>query len=784
MSSRRQLSFIKTFRVVMMTVVLAMLASSIAHAQLHQWSQGFGGLLDDSGFSIARDNSGNILVTGSFNTSITLGGHSHASKGGTDIFIVKFDASGNELWHRVIGEEGVDAGFGICTDSNGAVIVTGQFYGGEVDFGGNVYPSSMGGGDVFVVKYDSSGGFAWVWTSELLDSGVDIGRDVCVDAENNVYVTGSDARWYPTQDNIFLVKLNGSDGTAAWQKLFGGSGNDSGTGICANGTDVTITGYFGEWTSSSVNFGGQTLESAGGKDIFLATFNSSGTHLASQRFGGTGNDEATGICSDANGYVYVTGWFYGGVNFGVNYYESDEVDMFLLKMTPYTGGVRYTVWDKAFGGDYCDAGQSVAVGSDGAVYLTGYFQWHVNFGGEDLTALTYSAKDVFVAKFDASGSHLWSRNWGGTLNGNTGMDIVVASDGYLFVTGNFSGSANFGGAQLVNNGGLDVFVAKYSSADAITGLTIPTTFDAGTYTWDATMNFTTTAATMPEIMYSQSMDCLPCDFFGSYAGFQREYVSGTSHSILLPDLLAATSYCYTIHAYVDENALNYLSYAGSFPLTNSYAPIYGISHSFSAMSCRILVGWYTKYPSKNNTLYYRKTGTTTWSSTYAAEKECDDPDYLEEPDAYNLDYVGFFSVREGTSYQFKISTQINGVTYWSSVMSRSSGHCDHNPPIPREEASPRSAQVAAPFVRAYPNPFNPTTMVSFNVPATADVELRIYGADGGYVKTLASGAFAAGVHNVAWDGTNERGEKVSSGIYFAKFEYGEGSLTSKLILLR
>jgi flagellar hook assembly protein FlgD len=75
-------------------------------------------------------------------------------------------------------------------------------------------------------------------------------------------------------------------------------------------------------------------------------------------------------------------------------------------------------------------------------------------------------------------------------------------------------------------------------------------------------------------------------------------------------------------------------------------------------------------------------------------------------------------------------------------------------------------------------------MVSFNVPATADVELRIYGADGGYVKTLASGAFAAGVHNVAWDGTNERGEKVSSGIYFAKFEYGEGSLTSKLILLR
>jgi hypothetical protein len=88
----------------------------------------------------------------------------------------------------------------------------------------------------------------------------------------------------------------------------------------------------------------------------------------------------------------------------------------------------------------------------------------------------------------------------------------------------------------------------------------------------------------------------------------------------------------------------------------------------------------------------------------------------------------------------------------------------------------------------HPNPFNPSTTIPFTVPGAGgsrrNVFVAIYDVDGSLVKTLANGALAAGRHEAFWDGRNERGESVASGIYFVRLSSGSFEAARKLVLLR
>jgi hypothetical protein len=87
----------------------------------------------------------------------------------------------------------------------------------------------------------------------------------------------------------------------------------------------------------------------------------------------------------------------------------------------------------------------------------------------------------------------------------------------------------------------------------------------------------------------------------------------------------------------------------------------------------------------------------------------------------------------------------------------------------------------------YPNPFNPMTTITFEIPnkkgAKQNISLNVYDIRGKRVKTLIRGAYEAGKHKVLWDGRNELGEKVSSGIYLYTMRNGEVVITKKMIIL-
>jgi hypothetical protein len=88
------------------------------------------------------------------------------------------------------------------------------------------------------------------------------------------------------------------------------------------------------------------------------------------------------------------------------------------------------------------------------------------------------------------------------------------------------------------------------------------------------------------------------------------------------------------------------------------------------------------------------------------------------------------------------------------------------------------------LLQNHPNPFNPETEISYDLPKDSWVKLSIYNIRGQKVKALVDGFEAAGHKRVHWDGTNEEGDRVASGVYLYRLEAGDFTATKKMVLLR
>jgi FlgD Ig-like domain len=84
----------------------------------------------------------------------------------------------------------------------------------------------------------------------------------------------------------------------------------------------------------------------------------------------------------------------------------------------------------------------------------------------------------------------------------------------------------------------------------------------------------------------------------------------------------------------------------------------------------------------------------------------------------------------------------------------------------------------------YPNPFNPQTTIAFTIKDRGAVTLKVYNVNGELVRTLANENRAAGSYTLVWDGHNDSGQSVSSGVYFYKLVTNSFSQTKKMVLLK
>jgi flagellar hook assembly protein FlgD len=84
----------------------------------------------------------------------------------------------------------------------------------------------------------------------------------------------------------------------------------------------------------------------------------------------------------------------------------------------------------------------------------------------------------------------------------------------------------------------------------------------------------------------------------------------------------------------------------------------------------------------------------------------------------------------------------------------------------------------------HPNPFNPSTLISFSLDRDENVSLVIYDVSGRHIQTLVSRPMTSGTHSEVWDGRDTFGQPVAGGIYFYRLSAGNRSLTKKMILLK
>jgi hypothetical protein len=211
-------------------------------------------------------------------------------------------------------------GFGIATDTNGDVFVTGVF-GGAINFGGNTLMYA-GQTDILLIKLSGLNG-AHLWSKRFGSTGADGGYSIAVDSSNNVVMTGDFQRTVDFgggpitsagTSEAFLAKFSGSDGSHLWSKGFSCSGGSTGLGVAVDKytDDIVMTGG----AKGTTDFGGGPI-SIPGQSMFIAKYSSTGSYLWSKTFGAlTFNATGEGVAIDGGGNALVTGEFQGTVNFG------------------------------------------------------------------------------------------------------------------------------------------------------------------------------------------------------------------------------------------------------------------------------------------------------------------------------------------------------------------------------------------------------------------------------------------------------------------------------------
>ncbi|WP_437997557.1 SBBP repeat-containing protein [Sorangium sp. So ce185] len=172
------------------------------------------------------------------------------------------------------------------------------------------------------------------------------------------------------------------------------------------------------------------------------------------RIRAAGMQVPTDIAVDGDGSTIIAGNFDGSLDIGGARLVGHETDdIFVIKLGP-SGA---PVWSKSFGDDNIQHVQRISTDADGNVLLIGHFRGTIDLGGGPLVSA--GARDIFVAKLDPSGRHVWSKRFGGAHD-QLGRGIAADRDGNVLIAGTLWGSVDFGGGMMKSAGWDDLFVAK------------------------------------------------------------------------------------------------------------------------------------------------------------------------------------------------------------------------------------------------------------------------------------------------------------------------------------
>jgi hypothetical protein len=313
------------------------------------------------------------------------------------------------------GAAGQEYSKDIDIDNQGNIVSAGYFF-NTVDFDPSAntnYRTSVGFADNYIAKYSTNGSLIWV--TSFGSTGVDIPHSVVTDNNNN----------------------------------------------------IILTGYFSNTCDFDPGASVAVKTSNGGRDAYIAKYDSSGNFQWVITYGSDSLDDAFNLDVDAQGNIYWTGVIEGTVTVGTITFTTQVEDVVFGKISP-SGTI---LWVKQVGGSGIDEGSGIILDNNGDIIHTGYFQTTVDFDpNAGVSNLTSSGGfDTYFGKYDTSGNLIWMKKIGGA-----GADIgapggiTIDNLNNIYIAGNAGANcdydANAGTVTHIMNGTTDWFVAKYDSS--------------------------------------------------------------------------------------------------------------------------------------------------------------------------------------------------------------------------------------------------------------------------------------------------------------------------------
>jgi len=356
-----------------------------------------GGNGDDQISGIYVSPEGNIYVTGGTNSQnfpVDATSFDSTNSGGYDAFIAGFQSDGSTLiFSTYLGGNNDDFACGITGDTTG-IYITGYSYSPDFPVTPGVFGNQNMANYPFITKFDLQGQHLIYSTFALADRSYNVSylnAGIAVDQSGNAYITGV---------------------------------SDLGN------IDIPANAY--------------APNPHGGVESYLIVMNQDGSDLKYATYiGGSGDDIATGITVDANGYAYIVGYT-NSPDFMQTGGTDTSYNVFVCKINPWDSDPTLQLfYVNKWGGENDDYGTGIKVDTNGNAYVTGY----TNSTAYPVTANAYATHktgiyDAFVTKLNVSGTQIVYSTYIGGKGTNEANGIAIDSNGNAYLTG-YTDSTDF-----------------------------------------------------------------------------------------------------------------------------------------------------------------------------------------------------------------------------------------------------------------------------------------------------------------------------------------------------
>lgn len=543
--------------------------------------------------------------------------------------------------------------------------------------------------------------------------------------------------------------------TPAWVARFNGLGNadDEARAIAIDGSgNICVTGY--------------STDPNGHRNYATIKYNNAGVRQWIVRYNGPGNnhDEAYALAIDEFGNVYVTGYSHG---------LSGTTDYATIKYDD-AGVIQ---WVARYNGPASASDTSVALklDSEGNVYIIG------SCTGSN------GNLDYLTIKYSNAGVKQWTARYNGLGNADDfAIALEVDDSGNVYVTGRSTGASGFYDYATIkyNNAGVRQWVVRYNGPgnkdDVAYALAVNSSGNVyvtgGSHGFSgyfdyATLKYNSVGIRQWVVRYNgtpqnhHEAKSLAVDDSGNV------YVTGysTEHSYF-GGRITGYSFDYATIKYNNAGSKQWIALYDGPIRTSDYAQAFAID-----VSGNVYVTGRSYGKNGNHdyaTIAYNSAGVQQWIVRYNGPTNLHDgANAITVDGAGNIYVTGYSTSSNGTKDYVTIKYLEMGANsaFFETTDSESNDQTEVNTNI----TLPTTFDLAQNF----PNPFNPTTTIRFEIPIASHVKLVIYNLAGELVRTLVDSEIVAGYHDVKFDASG-----LASGIYFSRLEAGAFTATRKMLL--